>query len=1319
MSVNTDILNGIIYGRVEPHIYAFTTQTVPNYLKVGDTYRPVQVRLAEWKKKYENLQQEFEHTAKVSDDAYFRDYAIHEYLENNDFHRIRKEEFTEGVYPSNEFFRDATGRDVKEAIDDIQNSYDSKDNRYAFYNAEDHLPLGEMDYERNADWKPRKNQQDVIDRFKEAVKAGRTNLLMYAVMRFGKSFTALCCAKEIGARLVVVVCGKTAVRDEWKINVQRPEILDGYHFVTTDTLRADPNAVTGMLAEQKRVVVFLTLQDLLGDDVKDRHKDLFVHNQQGDIDLLIIDESHFAARSQETGKVLNGLKKETTKSELDAYDQDYIDLEEPVKLFAPKVKLHLSGTPYRILMDGEFQEEDVIAFVQYNDIIDEQQKWDNDNLDKDEWENPYYGFPQMVRFAFNLNQSSINRLNELRNEGVEYRLNTLLCTNSLSKTGDKHFVYGNEVLDLLKAIDGSKEDENIFSFLDYGRIQEGKMCRHIVMVLPFRASCDAMKELLSNNDFAHLGEYEVLNLAGFGCPQKYSGTDYAHKIKEDIRAFESRGKKTITLTVGKMLTGSTVREWDTMIFLKDASSPQEYDQAIFRLQSQYVKTIKSEDGEEIRCNMKPQTLLVDFDPTRMFVMQNRKSLVSNVNTSMRGNEELTARLQRDLEISPIIWLNKGKLQEVVPTNIIDAVRRYSANKSVMDETLDVIVDDGVFDDARLKTLIGKEKEFSTSGNVFKTKPNEGEGDNVNVDEVNPPATDETPDNQAQQPKEKIEDSELKSLRKKLQTYYFKLLLFAYLSDAEEKTLKDINERMENSEDGKRIAGHLQLDVNLVKLIREKIHPMALNELENKISNIDDLGEDVDAEVQGAFRRFSRLSSSEITTPEWLADEMVGVLPDDVTSNSKFLNIAGKIGEFEYSICKKYGDEVKKNIFTIPTSGLTYECTRKMFRFLGIPVENIFSDFTSYDLIDETKKEDIMKRLKNIGFDVALGNPPYQDNQASDDNRINRAFASAIYPSIINVSRGLNTKYISMITPSRWMTKTGQGVSPEWVDEMIATNHFMIINDFYDALNCFKNVEIKGGVSYFLYNKEYDGKCMYSLHQNGINSSNYDYLNALSAGIVIRDTMAPRIIKKLMAIEGENYINNSFSKYVGPQHFFDKNGLLTTSWRGFKLQRDEEYSIKYYLNRQVLSDGEAWIKLADIPKNADALNQHKIFLSKAYNGGDSFPHQIIGKAFYGEPNSVCSQTYLIIGYDANFTKTICEHIISYMKTRFFRYMVFIKKKTQDNPSSVFQFVPLQDFTINSDIDWSKPIPEVDKQLYSKYGLTEDEIDFIETMIKPME
>lgn len=1302
MSVNTDILNGIIYGRVEPHIYAFTTQTVPNYLKVGDTYRPVQVRLAEWKKKYENLQQEFEHTAKVNNDTYFRDYAIHEYLENNDFHRIQKEEFSEGVYPSNEFFRDATSKDVKEAIDDIQNSYDSKDNRYAFYNTEDHLPLGEIDYERNADWKPRKNQQDVIDKFKKVVDAGRTNLLMYAVMRFGKSFTALCCAKEMGAKLVVVVCGKTAVRDEWKINVQRPKILEGYHFVTTDTLRANPNAITEMLAEDKQVVVFLTLQDLLGDDVKDRHKDLFVHNQQGDIDLLIIDESHFAARSQETGKVLNGMDKRSAKKEMEAYDQDIADLSEPIKLFAPKVKLHLSGTPYRILMDGEFQEEDIIAFVQYNDIIDAQQKWDNDNLEKDEWENPYYGFPQMVRFAFNLNQSSINRLNELRNEGVEYRLNTLLCTNSLSKTGDKHFVYENEVLDLLKAIDGSKEDENIFSFLNYNRIQEGKMCRHIVMVLPFRASCDAMKGLLTNNEFTNLGEYEILNLAGFGCPDKYSGSDYASKIKEDIKAFESKGKKTITLTVGKMLTGSTVREWDTMIFLKDASSPQEYDQAIFRLQSQYVKTIKSEDGKEIRCNMKPQTLLVDFDPIRMFVMQNRKSLISNVNTSIRGNEELSTRLQRDLDISPIIWLNRGILKEVVPTNIIDAVRQYSANKSVMDETTDIVVDDSVFDDSILKALIKKEREFSSSGNVFTAKPNEGEGDDINTGDDKTLLPDEDSENKSNLPKEKNGDDELKSLRKKLQTYYFKLLLFAYLSDAEEKTLKDIIERIENSEDGKRIAKNLQLDVNTIKLIRDKIHPMALNELENKISNIDDLGEDIDAEIQGAFRKFSRLSGSEIITPEWVAKKMVDALPDNISADSRFLNIAGKIGEFEYALTTKYGEEVKKNIYTIPTSGLTYECTRKMCRMLGIPVENVFVDITTHDLIDKTKNENNMKLLSNINFDVIIGNPPYQEETQGTSDK-------PIYNEIMDFAYGV-CEECCFISPGRFLFNAGKTPS-DWNKKMLTDEHLKVAWYNKNSKEVFSDVGFKGGVAITLRSqKEHYGKIGFF--------SEYKELTSIYNKVC--DTIGIGNLSDIVYTQNKFNLNELYRDY--PQY----KDVIGSAGREKRLTTSIFSQLDIFTQNPIDSNSICVLGLIEnkrvyryVPiKYIDThvnTNCYKVVLPKS-NGTGAFGEEL-SSPLVSEPKNGYTQSFIGIG--AFSTKVEAEFVLKYIKTKFARTMLGMLKVTQDNNKDVWKYVPLQNFTPQSDIDWTKSIPEIDAHLYARYGLSKDEINFIESMVKPME
>lgn len=257
--INDVNLDSLIRGRVDPYIYVFETNTVPNFLKVGDTYRPVEVRLDEWRKIYSDLKKKYEHIAKVDEKTYFRDYAVHDFLMRNGFRRIEKEDVAQSIYISNEFFKDAKKENVEAAIADIQKSFEQKDNRYSFYDAEANLPLGDFDFVRDADWKPRNNQQEVIDNFLNAVKKDRSNLLMFAVMRFGKSFTSLCCAKAMNAKLTVVVCGKTAVRLEWKENVQRPKILDGFEFVDSEAMSRNPSIISEKLAAGKSVVVFLTM----------------------------------------------------------------------------------------------------------------------------------------------------------------------------------------------------------------------------------------------------------------------------------------------------------------------------------------------------------------------------------------------------------------------------------------------------------------------------------------------------------------------------------------------------------------------------------------------------------------------------------------------------------------------------------------------------------------------------------------------------------------------------------------------------------------------------------------------------------------------------------------------------------------------------------------------------------------------------------------------------------------------------------------------------------------------------------------------------
>ena len=231
------VLDSLITGRVEPRIYAFTTNTIPNYLKVGDTYRPVSKRLSEWREYFPDLEQKFEGSARIADNVYFRDFAVHHFLESEKRRtRLAETDLPEGAYYSREFFREATVGDVEEAIVDIHDDYESKSGKYHYYDATTQLPTTEK-YASTGMWFPRPNQQATIDAFKRAVANGRTHLLMYAVMRFGKSFTSMCCAKEMGAELVVVVSAKADVRDEWRKTVESAEnFRNEYEFFSSADL---------------------------------------------------------------------------------------------------------------------------------------------------------------------------------------------------------------------------------------------------------------------------------------------------------------------------------------------------------------------------------------------------------------------------------------------------------------------------------------------------------------------------------------------------------------------------------------------------------------------------------------------------------------------------------------------------------------------------------------------------------------------------------------------------------------------------------------------------------------------------------------------------------------------------------------------------------------------------------------------------------------------------------------------------------------------------------------------------------------------------
>lgn len=1308
--METSVLDKIITGRVQPHIYAFRTGTIPDYLKVGDTYRPVEVRLDEWRTKYELLEEVYREKASVNEDIFFRDFAVHQFFEEVlMLHRLEKADIPEDVYYSNEFFQGATGENVETAIEDIRDDFAKGGNHYHFYRFDESWIPTEEHYQRSEEeYKPRKEQQDTVDRFLAAKNAGRNNLLMYAVMRFGKSFTAMLCAKAIDAKLIVVLCGKTSVKDEWQRNVEIPKNFEGYSFKTRKDLDANHHLISEAKASGERIVLFLTLQDLSGDDVKDRHKELF----ENTIDLVIVDETHFGARAPEYGIVLKeefSVSKATSDKE---YQEDDIEALGTTlkKLFHTNLKLHLSGTPYRILMGSEFAPEDVIAFYQFSDIVKAQQDWDQEHLDDPEtkeWENPYYGFPQMVRFAFNPSDSARRLIKELREKGTSCALSALFQPESIVKNSSglyKKFKHEREILELLEVIDGSRDDEELFGFLNYDRIKDGQMCRHIVCVLPFRASCDALLSLIENNKdkFHNLADYHILNIAGHDCPAALKEPE---GVKRAVCKAEEEGKKTITLTVNKMLTGSTVEQWDTILFFKDTASPQEYDQAIFRIQNPFVKTMTapdaSEDQQEIKYNMKPQTLLVDFDIDRLFRLQAQKSLVFNINQDINGNANLEERMKRELEISPVIVLNKDKLKEVTPNDIMEAISEYSKNRSVADEAKDVPVDMRLMDDPVIKAEIDRQGAISSKEGLS-TKPSKGEGDDIEPgDEPGDDA--QTEDEETDSKKKKDKDTPEEAFRKRFATYYSRILFYTFLSKDTITNLDELISSLDRNDDNIRIASNLELKKNILTRLRAKMDGNKLGALEFKIRNLNRLVGDFDLSplerAKTAMRRFSRLSEAEITTPEIIARNMVSILPDDCSANDRFLDIAAKQGEFAIALVERFGDEAKGHIWSLPTSGVAYEFTRKIYEFLGMPVENIYEKRTVFDLIGDNKQE-LIDSLKDMNFDIIVGNPPYQMKGGSGGTN-----DAPIFQDFCSLGFKLKPSYACFIVPSRWYSAGRDNLLGEFRSFMLTGGKIPIMNNFADAKMVFPGVEIKGGICYFLYSKNYSGDCNYAYSTGKEIVEETTKLDRFD--ILVRDPRLAIIVEHVIRQIPSDMSQRVESLVSSDTPFGIPTNPSKNKTMDFKVHAkrvDDNDIIIFYLlsNKRVTG----YLDRTKIRKNAGAIDDVKVFIPKAYGASESFPHQILGTPELAPAGSVCSQTYLYASFKSELE---AKNFVTYYKTKFFRALVCARKITQDAYASTYRFVPLQDFSKS----WT------DAELYEKYHLDDEEIQFIEATIKRMD
>ena len=337
---------------------------------------------------------------------------------------------------------------------------------------------------------------------------------------------------------------------------------------------------------------------------------------------------------------------------------------------------------------------------------------------------------------------------------------------------------------------------------------------------------------------------------------------------------------------------------------------------------------------------------------------------------------------------------------------------------------------------------------------------------------------------------------------------------------------------------------------------------------------------------------------------------------------------------------------------------------------------------AYEWIHTMKPE----RIFDMKFDVIIGNPPYQ---MSDGGGLGGSSATPIYDKFVEQAKKLKPRYLSMIIPSRWFAG-GKGLD-EFRDSMMNDGRIRELHDFMNASDCFPGVEIKGGVCYFLWDRDNTGMCKIVTHKEGkVISSAERPFKENGSDVFIRYNEAISIYRKVSSFK-----ESSFAKIVSPRQPF-----------GFSVLKDHvkssEHSIFLYKR-----GGTTYCRPADIARNHDYIDAHKVLISKAYNGGDSYPHQVIGKPFMAAPHSACTETYLVIGPFNSAAE--CNNAISYITTKFFRLLVLLRKSSQNAAQGVYEFVPMQDFSKA----WS------DEELYKKYGITESEIQFIDSMIRPMD
>ena len=1200
----------------------------------------------------------------------------------------------------------------------------------------------------------RPEQSDAIKRTVKQFKKGN-QMLWNAKMRFGKTLCALEVVKEMDFTRTLILTHRPVVNDGWfkdfnKIFKNRD---DFFEYGSKQENNGKGNSFELLERNAKKgvgkYVYFASMQDLRGSETVggnfDKNDEIFT----ADWDCIIVDEAHEGTKTDLGKAVLQALIKE-----------------EKTKV------LQLSGTPFNLLDD--YKDDEIYTW----DYVMEQRakaQWDITHPGDP---NPYSVLPKLNIFTFNLG----NLIQNYSDNDMAFNFHEFFRVDD-----EGNFIHEKDVDKFLNLI--CKKDDN--SNYPYSTEEFRNNFRHSLWMVPGVKAAKALSAKMRTHKV--FGKFTVVNVAGNGDEDEEN--DEALKMVRKAIGKDPEETYTITLSCGRLTTGVSVPEWTAVFMLSGSANTAAagYMQTIFRVQTPAEINGMIKEECFVFDFAPDRTLKVIAETAKISAkagkttQTDRKIMGEFLNFCPIIGYDGTKMASYDVE-KMLGQLKRIQVQRVVNNGFEDV--------SLYNEELLKLDKDALAAFAGLKKIIGttkaiaKSSEVKINDNGFTDEEYEAaEG----AEKKKRSKKDLTPEELEALEKKKEARKNRDAAISILRGISIRMPLLIYGADLTDENEEITIDNFENIVDDtswkefmpdgvtkdvfRSFKKYYEEDIfrEAGKRIREMTRAadaLTIEERINRIGHIFNSFRNPDKETVltpwrvvnmhmgkclGGYVFFDEDYDNEkmLENPRFIDNGKDTKTAFDV--NAKILEINSKSGLYPlYMAYTIYRNELKRqlgkmtattidvqkriwdrvvaeNIFVVCKTPMAASITKRtLMGFRSGAVNAKFFENLETVVVDEpetfvnsVKKGRSFWNVKendDMKFNAVVGNPPYQIMDGGA-----QASATPVYNIFVSIAKKMHPAYISMIMPSRWYCG-GKGLD-EFRDEMLNDVHIKVLHDFLNPDTVFPKTNIRGGLCFFLWSETYNNETELTevvTHSNDEEVSSVKrHLKTENVDIFVRRQKAVEILTKVLHSDF-----TSFAAHVSSRKPF---GLDTTFAKGAGFNKNSNS-----LKNSVDCYGKGWtlgyVERNMVKQHTEWIDEWKVFTSRANNIGTELNDDNLVTVI-GKPNQVCTESYLILGVGLNpkLQKKSCENLCKFFKSKFARFMHSIAKASQDATAQTYQFVPLQDFTSESDIDWSKSVSavdaaakkkyqldinEIDAQLYAKYNLTKEEITFIETHVKEM-